>query len=111
MNTLIWILLATIIDSLVGFVGIFSLWIKHVQLKKITGYLVSFSAGALLGGAFFHLLAEAVETAPAFNVMGFALTGFILFLLMLLIMHYRSHVKRSNTVCLHSLLYAVQVLG
>ena len=81
MNILIWILLATIIDSLVGFVGVFSLWVKHKNLKKITGYFVSFSAGALLGGAFFHLLAEAVETSPSFNVMGFALIGFILFLL------------------------------
>ena len=81
MKEFIWILLAVIIDSLIGLVGVFSLWLKKDSFKKTAGLLVSFSAGALLGGAFFHLLAEALESAEAFPVMGYALIGFILFLL------------------------------
>ena len=81
MKTILWILAATIIDSLIGFVGVFSLWVKQKKLKVIAGYLVSFSAGALLGGAFFHLLPEAMESSNPSNALGFAMIGFILFLL------------------------------
>jgi len=81
MKTLLWILIATILDSLIGFVGVFSFWFKQKQLKKTAAYLVAFSAGALLGGAFFHLLAESVEGAEPFHVFGYALIGFVVFLL------------------------------
>jgi len=81
MKTLLFILIATIIDSLIGFVGVFSLWIKKKLLQKTLGYLVAYSAGALLGGAFFHLLAESVEVTEPFLAMGFALLGFVAFLL------------------------------
>ncbi len=81
MQTLAWILIATVIDSLIGFVGVFSFWVKKKSLNKILGYLVAFSAGALLGGAFFHLLAESVEVMDSFPVFGYALIGFVVFLL------------------------------
>ncbi len=81
MKTLIWILLAVILDSLIGFVGVFSFWVNKKFLKKATAYLVAFAAGALLGGAFFHLLAESVESMNSFPVFGFALIGFVVFLL------------------------------
>ncbi len=47
--------------SLVSFVGIFTLALGDKKLKKILLYLVGFSTGALFGGAFLHLLPEAVE--------------------------------------------------
>ncbi len=81
MQTLAWILIATVIDSLIGFVGVFSFWVKQKSLKKTAAYLVAFSAGALLGGAFFHLLAESVEVMDSFPVFGYALIGFVVFLL------------------------------
>lgn len=81
MQTLIWILIAAVIDSLIGFVGVFSFWVKQKQLKKIAAYLVAFSAGALLGGAFFHLLAESVEAMEGVPVFGYALIGFVVFLI------------------------------
>lgn len=81
MPTLIWILTATIVVSLLGLVGIFSLWVKQKKLDNVLGFLVAFSAGALLGGAFFHLLAESVENTGSMPVFGYALIGFVLFLL------------------------------
>ncbi|MBR9683035.1 ZIP family metal transporter [Candidatus Woesearchaeota archaeon] len=81
MSILIWILLATLLNSLLGLVGIFSFWIKEKLLNRLVMSLVAFSAGTLLGGAFFHLLAESVESLPAMNVFGYALIGFIFFLL------------------------------
>ncbi len=47
-------LLASFITSLVSLVGIFFLSFSIEKLKKIIMFLVSLSAGALLGGAFFH---------------------------------------------------------
>lgn len=81
MSILIWILISAFLNSLLGLVGIFTLWVKEKLLNKILMGLVAFSAGTLLGGAFFHLLEESVERLPAINVFSYAIIGFILFLL------------------------------
>src|SRR3989344_3613652 len=59
----VWLysLVSVLIVSLVSFFGVVALSIKTKKLKKILIYLVSFSAGALFGGAFFHLLPEIIE--------------------------------------------------
>ncbi|HJZ18510.1 MAG TPA: ZIP family metal transporter [Candidatus Nanoarchaeia archaeon] len=59
----IWIysLVSVFIVSLISFIGIFTLSIKTDRLSKILLYLVSFSAGALFGDAFLHLLPEIVK--------------------------------------------------
>lgn len=49
---------SVLIVSLIAFVGIFTLSIGTNKLSKILLYLVSFSAGALFGDAFLHLLPE-----------------------------------------------------
>ena len=60
-NVWIYSLASVFIVSLMSFVGILTLSIKTERLKKILLYLVSFSAGALFGDAFIHLLPEIVE--------------------------------------------------
>jgi zinc and cadmium transporter len=52
---------SVLIVSLVSFVGIFAVSLKTEKLRKILLYLVSFSAGALLGDAFLHLLPEIIN--------------------------------------------------
>jgi len=47
--------------SLLAFIGLLTLSIKEKTLNRILIYLVSFSAGALIGDAFIHLLPEIVE--------------------------------------------------
>jgi len=59
--TWLYTLVAVFTVSLISFVGIFTVSIKIDLLKKIVMYLVSLSAGALLGGAFFHLIPESAE--------------------------------------------------
>lgn len=54
--------------SLLSLVGVLALYIKQDILSKALVFLVSFSAGALLGDALIHLIPEAVEEA------GFTLT-------------------------------------
>ena len=61
----VWIytLVSVLIVSLISFVGILTFSIKADKLKKILLYMVSFSAGALFGDAFIHLLPEVVKEA------------------------------------------------
>ena len=53
---------SVVLVSLLSLIGVFTLAINDSMLKKILLYFVSFSAGALLGDAFIHLLPEAVES-------------------------------------------------
>lgn len=58
---LIYIFGSVIIVSLISLIGILTIGLNREFLSKIVLYLVSFSAGSLFGGAFLHLLPEAVE--------------------------------------------------
>ena len=82
MHTLSLIILATLINSLISLIGIFSLWCKEKLLKKIVLSLVALSAGALLSGAFLHLIPESLEHLTSTAVFTYVLIGFILFFLM-----------------------------
>ncbi|HVN67736.1 MAG TPA: ZIP family metal transporter, partial [Candidatus Sulfotelmatobacter sp.] len=69
--------------SLMGFAGAITLPLKSENLKKIVLFLVSFSAGALFGDAFIHLLPEAVKEAgftPAVSIS--LLAGILLFFIL-----------------------------
>ena len=77
--TLLFILGATILDSLLGLAGIFSLWVKHDTLSRAVKVLVPFSAGVLLGGAFFHLMAESLQVLSVNLSFGIVMVGFLLF--------------------------------
>lgn len=96
MDIFFWILIATIINSCVGLIGIFFFLLKEQRLKKISVYLMAFSAGALLGGAFFHLLPEALEEVPVIHVFTFAVLGFIIFQILEVYLHW--HLCKSCDV-------------
>lgn len=61
MDTLIWILISTFLVSIISFVGILVLTLKETLLEKLLVVLVALSAGALMGGAFLHLIPEAMN--------------------------------------------------
>jgi zinc and cadmium transporter len=91
---LAYIILATIIVSLISFVGIITLTLKGQILNTILFVLIGLSAGTLMGGAFLHLLPEAVESSEEFNVplldmFLFVLVGFILFFVIEKVLHWR----------------------
>ena len=62
---LIQILVATFAISLIAFVGIFTFLLKQELLNRTLLVLVALSTGALLGGAFLHLLPEAIAEKGA----------------------------------------------
>ncbi|MCH8741517.1 ZIP family metal transporter [Patescibacteria group bacterium] len=51
----------TFLISLIAFVGGLTLFLREKVLEKIIGSLIAFSAGTLMGGAFLHLLPEAIS--------------------------------------------------
>jgi zinc and cadmium transporter len=79
MEILIYIIVSTFIISLGGLIGFFTLIFKEKQLAKIILLLVSLSAGALMGGAFIHLLPEATDKIPNENIYLTVLGSFIFF--------------------------------
>lgn len=89
MNTFFWILSSTFLMSLIAWIGLLTLYLKEELLKKIIFPLVSFSAGALLGGAFLHMLPEAIKSAEAeLPVFLWLLAGFSLFFLLEQFIHW-----------------------
>jgi zinc and cadmium transporter len=91
---LAYIILATIIVSLISFVGVITLTLKGQILNTILFVLIGLSAGTLMGGAFLHLLPEAVESSEKFGVslidmFLFVLVGFILFFVIEKVLHWR----------------------
>ncbi len=78
--TLIQIVAATFVVSITAFVGIVTLFLKQELLNKVLLILVALSAGGLLGGAFLHLLPEAIEKVGAsLDIFLYLLLGFCLF--------------------------------
>lgn len=83
MTALIWIIASTLTMSLIAWIGLITLFLKEKLLKKIILPLVAFSAGALLGGAFLHMLPEAITKMDnLLSVFLWLLFGFTLFFLL-----------------------------
>jgi len=85
---LLYILLAAFIDSLLALVGALSLFLKKNVFEKLIFALVAFSAGALLSGAFFHMLAESLEKMPSMQAFAILFIGFCLFFIIERILHW-----------------------
>lgn len=78
---MVWIytIISVLIVSLISFIGIVALSIKAEKLKKILIYLISFSAGALFGDAFLHLLPELAEEGLSVQASLLILSGIVIF--------------------------------
>jgi zinc and cadmium transporter len=89
MIVLAWILLSTFAVSLIALIGIFALLLKESLLERLLLMFVAFSAGALMGGAFIHLIPEATEHF-SISIVGLAiLGGFSGFFIIEKVLHWR----------------------
>ncbi len=80
MQTTLFVLGAVIGTSLLGLSGGLLLLWKEKLARRISHFLVSFGAGALIGIVFFDLLPEALEgTTDAAQVLQIVFVGFLLF--------------------------------
>lgn len=84
MSSLIWILVSTFLVSIIAWIGILTFFLKDKLLDKILLVLVALSAGALLGGAFLHLLPKAIGQAqgPLLDTFLYLILGFCIFLIL-----------------------------
>jgi zinc and cadmium transporter len=99
MIELLYIITITFAIALFAFIGIFTLSLNERLLNKILLFLVSLSAGALMGGAFLHLIPEAIDRTSnnsnkytellTEDILLFVLIGFILFFIIEKILHWR----------------------
>lgn len=82
MNSTVWLysLVSVFFISLISSIGVVTFSIKEEKLKKLLIFFVSFSAGALFGGAFIHLLPQIVEeTGFELSISFYLLLGILTF--------------------------------
>ena len=96
MSALIWIIGTTSLISLIAFVGALTLFLKEKLLNKILLVFVAFSAGALIGGAFLHLIPEAIievgiGEVSLFNIFLYLLLGFCVFFFLEQLIRWHHH--------------------
>lgn len=105
MSVLLWILLTTFIIAVCALVGVFTLSMKDAVLNKILMRLVALSSGALLGGAFLHLMPEGVKVLEPKLFFALALGAILCYLLIEKILHWRHCHKGGNCDTHHSMGY------
>jgi zinc and cadmium transporter len=88
MTDLSVILASVIVVSLVAFVGIVFMGLKEAFLKRILMALVGFASGSLIGGAFIHLLPEALEKSDQ-SMFYYVVVGIVFFFIMEKFLYWR----------------------
>ncbi len=94
MGALAWTILATLFVSLLAWVGVLTFFMKRALLDRLLLRLVALAAGSMIGGAFFHLLPNAIaaggttRTLPLFL---FVVLGFTLFYVLEQFAHWHHH--------------------
>jgi zinc and cadmium transporter len=102
------ILVATFIISLISLIGVTTFPLKGKWLNQALTALVAFSAGALLGGAFLHLLPEAIaELGARLDIFLYLLLGFCMFFI--LEQFLRWHHEHSSTQTVEPFSYLILV--
>ncbi len=82
MDVILLILIVCAINGAVAFIGAFSLFLSRKTFDNVLFFLISFSAGVLLSGAFFHLISESIDLSGTFETFKFVFFGFAGFFLL-----------------------------
>lgn len=80
---------SVVIVSLFSLIGVFILTVKRNNLNKLTIFLVSLSAGTLLGDSFLHLIPEAVKKNNGTEIWLWLLAGILFFFILEKVIHWR----------------------
>ncbi len=109
METLYWILIATIVDGLFALVGAVTLFMTKRLFRKVMLGMVAFSAGALLGGAFFHLMPESLEGLGSMTSFVYLMIGFIVFFVLEKFLYWHHCHKYEGKCPVHPVSYLILV--
>ncbi|MBS3089957.1 ZIP family metal transporter [Candidatus Pacearchaeota archaeon] len=107
----LYVLSSVLVISLLSFVGVLTFAVRVSRLKTILIYLISFSAGALFGDAFLHLLPEAIgdggiALSTSFGILG----GIVIFFVLEKIIHWQHCHMPITTSHVHSFAY-MNIIG
>lgn len=109
MSTLAWIVASSLLMSAIALVGSVTLFLKPATLQRIILPLVAFSAGSLIGGAFFHMIpAGLAEYGSADSFFVWLLAGFSVFFALEQFMHWH-HCNRATASCRKPLSYLILI--
>lgn len=97
---LFYIVMASILESLVSFSGILFLFMNTERLRQYIHYFVSFSVGAFLAIVFFDIIPEAVAESSLETVLPWVLVGFLFFFLLSRFIHWYHCHEEEGGVCL-----------
>lgn len=100
MSAEIWAysLVSVFLVSLISLIGVVTLSMNDELLRKILLFMVSFAAGSLFGGAFFHLIPEAIETNDVTAVSVYVILGIVIFFILEKFIHWRHcHVPTNRS--------------
>jgi zinc and cadmium transporter len=110
MSAWIYSLLSVFLISLASLIGAITIAINKERLKSILIYFISFSAGALIGDAFFHIIPELSENGLGFNASLIIIAGIICSFLIEKIIKWRHcHLPITKTH-IHSFAY-MNIIG
>lgn len=98
MPPLLIIIFSSFLITLCAWAGVLFFFLKKDLLEKIMIFLISLSAGALIGGAFLHLLPEAAEQMDVNILFRIFLASFAGFFLIEKLLHWRHCHKTDCTV-------------
>ena len=106
-NIWLWSIASVSIVSLISLIGLFTLGIRTETLRKFLIYMLAFSAGALFGDAFIHLIPEIVREQGGFNLFsaGFLLFGIVLFFMIEKFIHWQHCHMPITKEHIHSFAY------
>jgi zinc and cadmium transporter len=95
---------ATAVISVLSLVGIVTFFINHKTVAKTALLLVAFSTGALIGGAFLHLLPEAIEISGSFTPFIYLILGISIFFVLERFLKWH-HCHKDDECKIHTFTY------
>jgi zinc and cadmium transporter len=109
MDVFIWILLSGTLMSVVSLIGSFFLLFSDKKLLSFLLPMVAFAAGALLGGAFFHMLpAYFIKQRNMLTGFVWLIAGYSVFFVLEQFLHWH-HCHKAETYCRRPLTYLILI--
>lgn len=109
MSTLAWIVSSGILMSAIALVGSVTLFLKAETLDRIILPLVSFAAGSLIGGAFFHMIPAGIaQSGSSTEFYVWIVIGFCTFFALEQLLHWH-HCHRATADCKKPLTYLILI--
>jgi len=90
-TTILYIYASVAGVTAISLIGVITLAVSEIQLRRILPYLIALSAGGLLGGAIFHLIPEAVERISPMASIGTIVAGIAGFFILERFFHWHHH--------------------